>query len=193
MTMDGEGNLAIHLCAANGNLACLDALVEAKGSTQLLTKDKRGRTAWVIAALRGHAICAARIKELLSTDIAKVRLESVSNLDESDVTSFVLGLTTPDTVTPKTYREKVRSTLTHAWDEWRVLEDAHQRADALRLMRVAHARRPCSKTMLEDAHQRAAAPPIPPRRHPNPNFPFLRSLARSSHPWTRSTTGRGPT
>jgi len=135
---DDEGNQLVHLCAKIGNKACMEALIANDGGKSLLTKDTAGRTAWVIAALQGHTVMCELIRDKLATDIDQVcalylhtlldpplfirvcvfylftRVHWQVKMDSklltaADITNFVYGLTTPDTVSPKTYRDKLKS------------------------------------------------------------------------------------
>ena len=113
------GESLAHLIARNGNLACMAALLDHEGGKfkgLLLDKDGGEKTAWVVAALAGNADMAGAIRDALSVDVGQVRL-AAGVLTARDVRDFVVGLTTPDTVSPKTYRDKLQSVKTFNMDK----------------------------------------------------------------------------
>ncbi|GMH90150.1 hypothetical protein TL16_g11680 [Triparma laevis f. inornata] len=102
---DNAGYTPMHYASMVGNVACIENIIaSSKGKEALQAKDSKGKTPWVIACLFGHTRSANTLWEA-SSEFDNI-LERV--FDE-DASRFAVGLTTPDTVTPKTYRKKLQA------------------------------------------------------------------------------------
>ena len=102
---DGDGFTPLHYAAMVGNVACIENILKSeKGKRALKIKDPLGKTAWVEACLYGHTKC----QKVLWEDASDVD-NKMDRVYPQDAERFVVGLTTADTDTPKTYRKKLQA------------------------------------------------------------------------------------
>ncbi|GMH47704.1 hypothetical protein TrVE_jg8302 [Triparma verrucosa] len=102
---DNEGYTPLHYAGMVGNVACIENIMAStKGKEALKAKDSKGKTAWVIACLYGHTRSQNTLWEG-SKDVDN----TLRRVFDEDATRFAVALTTPDTVTPKTYRKKLQA------------------------------------------------------------------------------------
>jgi len=105
MLTDNQGYTALHYAAEVGNIACIRNIIASKdGKECLAKKDAHGRTAWVIATMQSHTMSA----NLLWEHVSDMDNE-VIQIHPNDATLFAVGLTTPDTTMPRTFRKKLQA------------------------------------------------------------------------------------
>ena len=105
MLVDNDGYTPLHYAAEVGNIACITNILKSpKGKECLAVKDAHGRTPWVIATMQSHTNSANLLwQHAIDMD------NEVEQIHPDDATLFAIGLTTPDTTTPSTYRKKLQA------------------------------------------------------------------------------------